>query len=224
MRHMLVRSLMLLAGFNLLLSSPALARDGALAPLTISLGEPDAPVREVGSARVWQVTFDGAADDNARLRLNMLPAAVAHEADQARTTAVTYSEGYQVRARIHKIASFATLPLFAAQYVLGSKLDEGGASETVRATHAGIATAMVGLFGVNTLTGVWNMWEARNDPNGKTRRLTHGILMLASDAGFVATGLLAPTNDGGGNKDMHKAVAISSIVLATTGYLIMLFH
>jgi hypothetical protein len=47
--------------------------------------------------------------------------------------------------------------------------------------------------------------------------------MLASDAGFVATGLLAPTNDGGGNQSLHKSVAITSIVAATTGYLIMFF-
>ena len=224
MGKMYRRSVILFAGLSLMAASPAFAKDGGLAPLTVSFGEAEAPVHDIGAARVWQVRFDGRALDSARLDLVTLPAAVARDGEQARTTAVTYSDGYQLRARIHKMASFATLPLFAAQYVLGNKLDEGGASETVRATHAGIATAMVGLFGVNTVTGVWNMWEARNDPNGKTRRLTHGILMLASDAGFVATGLLAPTNDGGGNRDLHKSVAITSIALATTGYLIMLFH
>ena len=52
--------------------------------------------------------------------------------------------------------------------------------------------------------------------------LLTGILMLGADAGFVATGLLAPTNDGGGNRDLHKTVAFTSIGVATAGYLLML--
>jgi hypothetical protein len=139
-----------------------------------------------------------------------------------RAVAVTYSDGYLLRAKIHKYASFATLPLFGAEAVLGSKLYEGTTSEPVRATHAAIATTMVGLFGVNTVTGVWNLWEARKDPNGRKKRLWHGLLMLGSDAGFVATGQLAPTNEGGGNRSLHRTVAFTSIGVATAGYLMML--
>lgn len=67
--------------------------------------------------------------------------------------------------------SHLTLPLFGAQFALGLKLDEGARSEPVRATHAAIATTMVGLFTVNTVTGVWNLIEGRQNPNGKLRRL-----------------------------------------------------
>jgi len=144
------------------------------------------------------------------------------QAPRHRPVAVQYSSAYAVRAKIHKWGSYATLPLFGAQAVLGMQLDEGTTSEAVRATHAGIATAMVGLFGVNSVTGLWNLWEGRKDPNGRTKRVTHGILMLGADAGFVATGLLAPTNDGGGNRDLHKTVAFTSIGVATAGYLLML--
>ena len=145
------------------------------------------------------------------------------QAQRHRPVAVQYSNAYAVRAKIHKWGSYATLPLFGAQAVLGVQLDQGTTSEVVRATHAGIATAMVGLFTVNGVTGLWNMWDARKDPNGRKRRLTHGFLMLGADAGFVATGLLAPTNDGGGNPGLHKTVAFTSIGVATAGYLLMLF-
>ena len=48
------------------------------------------------------------------------------------------------------------------------------------------------------------------------------VSALGSDAGFVATGLLAPTNDGGGNRQLHKTVAITSMGVASAGYLLML--
>jgi len=156
------------------------------------------------------------------------PAATAVAGDDAQAqrhapVAVQYSNAYAVRAKIHKWGSYATLPIFGAQAILGTQLDQGTTSEAVRATHAGIATAMVGLFTVNSVTGLWNMWDARKDPNGRKRRLTHGFLMLGADAGFVATGMLAPTNDGGGNEGLHKTVAFTSIGVATAGYLLMLF-
>ena len=46
--------------------------------------------------------------------------------------------------------------------------------------------------------------------------------MLGADAGFVATALLAPGDDGGGNKTAHRAVALTSIGVATASYLFML--
>lgn len=179
------------------------------------------------STRAWNVTF-GAEEAPAAPALT-LPTTfnfsdpADKDTDQQRTTAVTYSDAYAVRAKIHRWASYATLPLFGAQYILGTKLDNGTGGEPVRATHAAIATSMVGLFGVNSVTGLWNLWESRNDPTKRGRRLLHGLLMLGADGGFMATGMLAPTNDGGGNRDLHKQVAITSMVVATTGYLIMLF-
>ena len=57
----------------------------------------------------------------------------------------------------------------------------------------------------------------------------HGILMLAADAGFVGTGALAPHREerGGlpsqGNAATHRAVALTSMGVATVSYLYMLF-
>lgn len=141
----------------------------------------------------------------------------------ARPVAFEYSDGYYKRLKVHKIASFATLPLFVTQAILGQKLYEGGYSESTRDAHTAVAVGTAALFGVNTVTGVMNLWEGRKDPSRKTKTKVHGILMLAADAGFVATGLLAPGDDGGGNRSAHRAVALTSMGVATAAYLIMLF-
>ncbi len=140
-----------------------------------------------------------------------------------RTVAFEYSDGYAVRRKIHVYASLATLPLFVTEVILGSKLYDGDASDSVRSAHSAVAGGVGVLFGVNTVTGVWNMWEARKDPNGKKRRLIHGLSMLGADVGFVATGMLAPEHDEEGDKSLHRNVALTSIGIATGSYLYMLF-
>ena len=140
-----------------------------------------------------------------------------------RVVAFEYSDAYAVRRKIHVYASLATLPLFVTEVVLGSKLYDGDASDSVRSAHSAVAGGIGVLFGVNTVTGVWNMWEARKDPNGKKRRLIHGLTMLGADVGFVATGMLAPEHDEEGNKSLHRNVALTSIGIATGSYLYMLF-
>jgi hypothetical protein len=142
-----------------------------------------------------------------------------------------YSDAYQKRARIHRIASYATLPLFAIEAVVGQKMFNNPAAATgaTRQLHRWVAIGLEGLFGLNSVTGVMNLWEARKDPNGKTLRTIHGVLMLVSDAGFVATALTAPRHSPRGlltydaKKNQHMALAYASITTATVGYLIMLF-
>jgi len=141
----------------------------------------------------------------------------------ARTTAFVYSDAYQLRRKIHFIASFATIPLFAAEYALGQKLYNGTGTSSTRSAHQAVGAGIGVLFGVNTVTGVWNMIEARKDPNGRKKKLVHGILMLAADAGFVGTAAVAPNLEGEGNRSLHRSLAITSVALATTSYLIMLF-
>jgi len=132
-----------------------------------------------------------------------------------------YSDGYRKRAKVHRIASFTLLPLFATQAVLGGSLYSSPSSGK-RNAHRVVAGAIVGLFAVNTVTGVWNLIEARKDPHRRARRLTHGLFMLSADAAFLTTLALAPRSDGGGSRPGHRAAAITAISLATTGYLIML--
>jgi hypothetical protein len=82
---------------------------------------------------------------------------------------------------------------------------------------------------LDTVTGVWNLKEGWHDPNGRVRRLVHGLLMLTADVGFVATDRLAPSRRAvaAGNTSgavTHRDVAIASISAATIGYVIMLFR
>ena len=144
---------------------------------------------------------------------------------KARPRAVEYSDWYARRATIHKVSSLTMLPLFAAQYYTGTRLlDEGSdAPDLVRKLHGPLATGVAGLFGVNTVTGIWNLWEGRGDPDDRTRRVIHGLLMLTADAGFVATGMLADEAEGSGDaRDRHRTMAIASMSVAAVGYLVML--
>ena len=145
---------------------------------------------------------------------------------------VEYSEGYKTRAKIHKISSFATLPLFVANYFVGQELYNNPGDESMKGAHVGLVAGTAVLFGVNTVTGVWNLYEGRKDPNHRTRRMTHGILMMAADVGFMATAALAPESeedddyrspDYTDKRSTHRTVALTSMGIATVSYLIMLF-
>ncbi len=173
----------------------------------------------------------------AAARFNLDSAALPPPATQASTVqtttkrpkAVSYSNGYMLRSKIHKYASIATLPLFAAEAVVGQKLYSESDSDSWKSVHSGLAYGIVGLFGANTVTGIWNLWEGRKDPNGRGKRLFHSILMLSASAGFVATAALAPDDDDenrngspGNRRSTHRNVAIGSMGVAAVGYIYML--
>ena len=82
-----------------------------------------------------------------------------------------YSDAATTRgSKIHRWASYATIPLFATEWVLGQKLYNFTGGQGVKTAHGWVAGGLAGLFGVNTVTGVWNLMEARKDPNGRTKR------------------------------------------------------
>ena len=145
----------------------------------------------------------------------------AQAAQRPRPVAFEYSEGYQKRRKIHVYASLAMLPLFVTQFALGNSLWDNS-TEGKKTAHVIVGSSIGVLFGLNTVTGVWNLWEGRKNPEGRARRLTHGLLMLGADAGFFATALLAPGDDGSGDRDTHRAVALTSMGVATASYLFML--
>src|SRR6476646_10651086 len=108
---------------------------------------------------------------------------------QAAPATTPYTHAYEVRKDIHKYASYATLPLFATEFALGESLpnEPGGNSGSRRGLHAAVGTGLVGLFFVNTFTGGWNLWQSRHEKDHRTPRMIHGFLMIAANAGFVAT-------------------------------------
>jgi hypothetical protein len=145
--------------------------------------------------------------------------------------AIEHSHAFEVRSKIHKIASLATLPLFGVQLALGQSLYNGtGNGDAKKGAHAVVGAGIVGLFGVNTLTGAWNLFgvEGRRDRGGRTLRLVHGLLMMAADVGFVATSLSTPDSEGRrsgafeDNRATHRNLAIASISVGSAGYLLML--
>ena len=161
-------------------------------------------------------------------------AADATEAAQtARPVAFIYSEAYLTRARIHKRASYAMLPLFISEAVLGQKMFNNPSQLTngKRTAHKVIGMGIGGLFAVNSVTGGWNLIEGRKDPDGLMRRTIHGTLMMVADLGFLASAATRPnsrTANGlaiyDAKKNQHMTIAYASISVATVGYLMMLFR
>ena len=157
------------------------------------------------------------------------PAFTAPDTGQSpRPRAIEYSNFYTLRATIHRDASYATLPLFVAEYALGRSLynrPPDSTSSSLRSAHGVVAAGIEGLFALNTVTGTWNLWDARKDPAGRTRRYVHSALMFLSQAGFVATGLLTPSHDtlDPNRRSLHRTVAIASMSTALAGYLMMVF-
>jgi hypothetical protein len=193
---------------------------GLLSAAAVAASGPDsvpAPIAAGPVARPVAATLARAADDTTR----------------PRRRAVEISEGYETRLRIHRIASYTMPPLFATQYLLGRKMlqtreDQANGravsvDEGTRTAHQWVAGGVATLFAVNTVTGVWNLVESRHQPEGRALRTTHAILMLASDAGFAATGLVASNARNGGVDDArtHRNIALASMVPATAGAVLM---
>lgn len=163
------------------------------------------------------------ADPAALLPLGEQPTPVV--TSPAPTLAFEYSEGYRQRARIHRIASFATIPIFATEAIIGQSL-YSNPTDAKREAHVLVSGALGGLFFINTVTGVWNLVEARKDPHFGKRKWAHAVLMMGANVGFIASAALAPDSEHGEPSDSraaHRTVSVSAIALATTGYFIMLF-
>ena len=161
------------------------------------------------------------------------PAALAQiDTQQA---AIEYSDMYFTRLTIHRYASYAMIPLFLVQFWSGEWMyRHPGQRGTARDLHGPGVAGLTVLFGVNTITGLWNLHDSWHDPYGRTRRLIHSIAMLAADAGFLATGLMTPENERryqfynpgatgpAPGLTTHRTLAITSGSVALASYLMML--
>lgn len=140
-----------------------------------------------------------------------------------RPRAIEHSNAYYTRLTIHRIGSYAMLPLFVGEYVLGQKLlTSTNRSSGLKTAHVIVAGGITTVFAVNTVTGAWNFWDARHDDNGRTLRTLHSVIMLASDAGFVWTAASA----GGAKRSLtqarkHRTIAIGSISVSAVGAAMM---
>jgi hypothetical protein len=145
--------------------------------------------------------------------------------DRKRPRAIEYSEWYGRRVAIHKTLSWAMFPLFAVSYYTGDQLAEkgrAGVSGTVRTLHPYAAGGAAAVFGVNTVTGLWNLWDARKDPADRKRRYLHSALFILADAGFAYAGSLGDeAGDNGATRRRHRNIALGSMGASTAGWLIM---
>jgi hypothetical protein len=196
-------------------------------------------VAQAQQAPSWDAPV-GAVRLTARVRAESVPAvarpvprAVADTPVVSRPRAIEYSDMYFTRLTIHRIGSYTMLPLFVAEYSLGQNLmQDASPPGWMKPAHGVVAGGVAVLFGVNTITGLWNLWDARDDPDGRTRRTVHSVLMLVADAGFAATGALAPEKEDDGFVNygtylhrvrVHRGVAIGSFALSTVGSAMMWF-
>lgn len=145
---------------------------------------------------------------------------------RARRKAVVYSDAYAKRLQLHRALSWTMLPLFAVSYASGDQLMASGrqAPAWARSVHAPAATATAVLFGANAITGGWNLWEGRHDPNGRVKRYLHSLSFMAASGGFAYAGTVL-AQDAQRSLDArrtHRAVAVSSMALSTVSWLVML--
>lgn len=135
-----------------------------------------------------------------------------------RRRAIEVGEWYERRLRIHRYGAYAVLPLFALTTVSGNALydDPRNGPDWAKNGMRYGATALAGVFTSNTVTGLWNLWDSREAPQGRTRRTLHAMLMLASDAGFTYAGtkLANEAENSADKRREHRTWAYGS--MATT--------
>jgi len=159
----------------------------------------------------------------------VLPVSLQLEADttpRRRRKAIEVSDWYERRLRIHRYGAYATIPLFVFQAAAGNELYQkgSGADSWAKNGHRIGATGLATVFGVNTVTGLWNLWDSRSAPQGRTRRTIHTLLMLASDAGFAYAGikLSEDAEESADARRKHRNMAYASMGVAVTGAGMML--
>jgi hypothetical protein len=142
-----------------------------------------------------------------------------------RVQAVEISDWYYRRLTLHRRLSYATVPLFAFQWAAGRQIWNKGntAPAWARTGHRVGATSIAGIFAVNTVTGVWNLWDSRVTPKGRTLRYVHSIAMLTADAGFTWAGavLSEQAERDIGKRSLHRKVAISSMGISAISGVLM---
>lgn len=138
-----------------------------------------------------------------------------------RRKSVDVSEWYERRLRIHRYGSYAVYPLFALQAVAGNQIyrDQRTGPAWAKNSMRYGATALAGVFTSNTVTGLWNLWDSRSVPQGRTRRVLHALLMLGSDAGFTYAGsrLAEEAETSSIKREAHRNWAYGSMAATLAG-------
>ena len=181
----------------------------------------------VGASVAGGQTVDHVPAAPASLSLAAAPLGVtSFESDttvtRRRPRAIEYSDWYARRLMVHKIGSYVELPLFASEWYLGDQLLNGNGSSNEKNLHSVVAGSLGVLCGVNTVSGLWNLYDSRKDPSDRKKKIIHSILMLTADAGFAATGLAAgDAEEDADRRNLHKNLALTSMGVSTVGTVMM---
>jgi hypothetical protein len=159
--------------------------------------------------------------------VSFIPARTYEPADtvRKRRKAIEVSEWYGRRLTIHRYVAFATIPVFAAQWVAGDQLyDKSRDAPTwAKTTHRVGATTLAAMFTVNTVTGAWNWWDSRSVPQGRVLRTMHALSILGADAAFTYAGakLSDEAENSASKRRQHKTVALSAMGVTVASGLMM---
>ena len=166
--------------------------------------------------------------DSLSLRDTSLVLAVAPviaDTPRVRPRAIEISDWYGRRLTIHRSLSYAVIPVFAVQWFAGERIYKHGneAPDWAKTTHRAGATTLAGIFTVNTVTGLWNLWDSRQTPQGRGLRTFHALSMLAADAGFTYAGakLSKQAETDFTKRREHRTVALSSMAVTVVSALAM---
>jgi hypothetical protein len=140
-----------------------------------------------------------------------------------RPHAIEYSSLYYTRLKIHQIGAIVMLPLLAGEYALGDNLLRVPTPPTwVKPTHGAVAGTLAVVAGVNTASGLWNLWDSRHDTNGRFRRYLHVGIMAASDVGYALAGATADgAHQSLAGARRHRNIAVGAIGLDVVGTVMM---
>jgi len=151
--------------------------------------------------------------------------AVLSDTVRKRPKVIEVSEWYSRRLTIHRYVAYGTLPVFAAQWAAGKRLydDSKEAPTWAKTTHRVGATTLAGAFTVNTVTGLWNLWDSRSVEQGRVLRTAHALTMLAADAAFTYAGakLSDEAEQSAAKRKEHRTIALSAMALTTVSGIAM---
>ncbi|HEY4306822.1 MAG TPA: hypothetical protein VGM82_20295 [Gemmatimonadaceae bacterium] len=149
----------------------------------------------------------------------------ASDSAQGRPKAVELSDWYYRRLTIHRWVAYSTIPVFGVQWLAGERLynDSREAPTWAKTTHRVGATYLAGAFTVNTVTGLWNLWDTRSQPQGRTLRTIHGLTMLVADGMFTYAGakLSDEAEQSADKRSLHRTIALSAMGLTAASGLAM---
>ena len=138
---------------------------------------------------------------------------------QGRPKVIELSDWYYRRLTIHRWVAYGTLPVFGAQWAAGQRLydDSREAPTWAKTTHRVGATLLAGGFTVNTVTGLWNLWDSRSVEQGRVLRTIHGLSILVADGMFTYAGakLSDEAEQSSAKRREHRTIALSAMALTT---------